>query len=270
MLRKWRLKVFRLFTWWFKQKAKHGDLASDGMQKNSNDKLPKTIISQNKQVPPHSNAQNAYLEAIEAHKWNSLHAYHIEREATWRLIAIFAMVLAIIISLYSIYMVSLDRHKTLIFKQDSQDNLSLLGIATTTFKVDNKIIAHQLANFITCLRGVPQDLALKREHIAVVHKMISSDIQKQVDQLIIGQYQKLKNNESVLIKFTSLEPLPGNGSWEVHWQEQNSLSGAITNWSAVITFKLMKQVPINIQLVNPIGLIITYLNVVEDINDNAK
>lgn len=214
------------------------------------------------------NNENAYLHSLGQNSWNELHAYHMESAAVWRMVAVVAIMMLMLVSIFAMYFISQDKHKTLIYERDSQDNIHFMGLATKTFAVDDKIIAHQLASFILALREVPQDINLKRRNIDTVHKMISENLLAYVDKLIIGQYTSLKNG-SIVVKFTSLKPMEGGKSWEISWTESNTADLLIKHWSALITFKRLDSVKPDIQLVNPIGLFITYINLVEDINDKT-
>ncbi len=209
---------------------------------------------------------NVFLSHIEQDSWNDIQAYHIENESAWRNIAILTIIALVIVAIVSMYLVNQDKHKTLIYEKDSLGNISFLGIATTTFNVDNKVVAHQLANFITALREVPSDIAIRRRNIDLVHKMIDPKLQEAVDKSIIGQYT-MAHDSNILLDITSVKPLEGGKSWVISWAERLS-SGLTTNWSTTVTFKRLEAVDPNVQLINPIGLFITYIHPVEDINQN--
>ena len=87
---------------------------------------------------------NVFLSHIEQDNWNDIQAYHIENETIWRNIAVLAIIALVIVAIVSMYFVNQDKHKTLIYEKDSLGNVSFLGIATTTFNIDNKVVAHQL------------------------------------------------------------------------------------------------------------------------------
>lgn len=215
-----------------------------------------------------TNNKNIYLNHIEEDAWNDLQAYHIESKLAWRNIAIIAIIALMLVSIYAMYLVNQDKHKTLIFEKDNLGNITLLGIATKTFTVDNKIIAHQLYNFIVALREVPLDITLKRRNIDIIHKMIDPKIREAANRLLIEQYVKA-GDKQITINVTSIKPLEGGKSWEIGWQESlinpagNILNSS--NWSTIITFKKLDIVAPDVQIINPIGLFITYLHPVEDI-----
>ena len=218
---------------------------------------------------PDKLSKNAYLQNIEEDEWNNLEAYHIESKIAWRNIAIIAIISLMLVAIYAMYLVSLDKHKTVVFEKDNLGNVTVLGIATKTFNVDNKIIAHQLYNFILALREVPLDVNLKRRDIEIVHKMIDPKIRDYVDKLLIAQYVKARDRE-IIVNVTSLKPLEGGKSWEVSWQE--SLSNEVgtveevSTWSTIITFTRLDTVSSEMEIINPIGLFIRYVHPVEDIN----
>lgn len=211
--------------------------------------------------------KNVYLKHIEEDSWNDMHLYHIENQAIWRNLAILAIIALAIVSLYSIYIVNEDKHKTLVFEKDSSGNIAALGLATKTLTIDNKIVAHQLVNFISSLREVPLDVYVRRRNIDLLHKMIAPNLKKQVDQLVIEQYKKAK---VINIAVKSIRPMQGGNSWQISWDEKYFDNDGINleglhSFSSIVTFKRLEDVAPEVQLVNPIGLFITYLNPVQDI-----
>ena len=219
-----------------------------------------------------SEQENVYLSHIEQEGWNDIRAYHIANESAWRIVAILAIIVLMIVAVYAMYIVNQDKHKTLIFEKDSLGNITTLGLASKTFNIDNKIIAHQLANFIVALREVPKDTMLKRRNIDLVHKMIEPKIRAQVDRLLIEHYTMVADKQ-IVVEVSSIVPLEGAKSWSVHWFEEtlnsNGESVKRQNFSSVITFSKANIIDPETQLANPIGLFIIYIHPVEDIHDAA-
>lgn len=216
--------------------------------------------------------KNTYLNNLEQDEWNDLQAYHIENKLAWRNMAILAIIALMIVSIYAMYLVNQDKHKTVVFEKDNAGNVIALGVATKTFNVDNKIIAHQLYNFIVALRESPLDVSLKKRNIEIVHKMIDPKIRDMVDKLLIEQYVKARDKQ-IAINVTNLKPLEGGKSWEIDWQELlMGVSGHLENqnsWSTVITFKRLDSVAPDVEIINPIGLFITYVHPTEDITNKG-
>ncbi|MCE3269153.1 MAG: VirB8 protein [Burkholderiales bacterium] len=216
---------------------------------------------------PKISSGNVYLKHIEQNGWNDMHMYHIENQAVWRNLAILTIFALVIVSVWAMYIVNGDKHRAVIFEKDSQGNLITLGLATETLRVDNKVVAHQLINFITSLREVPQDINVKRRNIDLVHKMIEASLRKQIDQMIIDQYSK---NKIIMIIVKSIRPMQGGNSWQIVWEEKyldnnsNNLENTLS-FSSVVTFKRLNTDSLDIQLINPIGLFITYINPTQDI-----
>jgi type IV secretory pathway TrbF-like protein len=218
-----------------------------------------------KRSPPDN--ENIYLKHIEQDGWNDLYLYHIENQAVWRNLAILAIIALMCVSVYAMYIVNQDKHKTIVFEKDAQGNLIALGLATKTLNVDNKIVAHQLINFITSLREVPLDLNVKRRNIDQVHKMIEPKLRKQIDPMIIDQYSK---NKIIMITIKSIRPMQGGNSWQIVWAEKylDSSGGNVENtltFSSIVTFKFLENMTLEVQLINPIGLFVTYIHPVQDI-----
>ncbi|MCC2624520.1 MAG: hypothetical protein K0R14_393 [Burkholderiales bacterium] len=212
---------------------------------------------------------NIYLKHIEQDGWNDMHLYHIENQAVWRNLAILTIIALMIVSIFAMYIVNQDKHRVLVFEKDNIGNLIALGIAAKTLNVDNKIVAHQLINFITSLREVPQDTNVKRRNIDLVHKMTLPNLRKQIDQMIIDQYTK---NKIIMITVKSIRPMQGGRCWQIVWDEKNvdSVGNNLENilsFSSIVTFKRIDDINPEVQLVNPTGLFITYINPVQDIGN---
>ncbi len=219
---------------------------------------------------PRVKSQNVFLKHIEQDEWNDIQAYHIENESLWRFIALWAIFALMVVSGYAMYIVNKDQHKVVVFEKDSIGNITTLGLATNTLSIDNKMVAHQLANFIYALREVPSDIGQKRHSINIVHKMSTNKIRKQIDELLINQYAIAQNNQ-IRIEINRIIPLEGGKSWTIYWREEmiNANNDVLKrqNWSSVVTFIKADTVDVATQLINPIGLFITYLHPVEDINN---
>ena len=216
------------------------------------------------------NSSNSFLNHIEQDHWNDIQANSMENESVWKKMAILAFIGLIIVSIYAMFITNQDKHKTIVYREDALGNLQVMGIATSTLKVDNRIVAHQLKYFIEALREVPIDVNLKKRNIDLVHKMIDPKIKSIVDQLLIDQYSKVKDqNGFIEVQINNIKPLEGGRSWEIRWTEKSSGSdkemGAETSWDATVTFKQLTTSDAATQLVNPAGLYITYINPTQDI-----
>jgi len=216
--------------------------------------------------------KNPILNHLEEDQWNEVQAYHIENESAWRSIAILSILALLLVTAYSLYLINQDKHKVIVFEKDTLGNITTLGIATKTFNIDNKIIAHQLANFIIALREAPEDTNIKRRNIDLVHKMTDPKIKSLVDQVIIGQYTRAKDGQ-ISVDINNIKPIEGGRSWELRWTEKstnltNNAEG-ITHWDATVTFKRLNTLDPATQIVNPIGLFITYVNITQDVSDKG-
>jgi type IV secretory pathway TrbF-like protein len=219
--------------------------------------------------------KNTFLNQIDEDGWNDIQAYHIENASVWRKLAVMAIVSQLIVAIICMYLVNQDKHKVLVFEKNSTGNLQILGVATKTINADNRIIAHQLDTFIIALREVPLDVNVKRRNIDIVHKMTDPKIRSQVDKLIIDQYTKAKT-DVINVDVQNVKPIEGGKSWEVIWTERvpnnspNSSSEPITHWSAIVTYKKLDVTDPATQIINPVGLFITYINPSQDINDKGN
>jgi type IV secretory pathway TrbF-like protein len=207
---------------------------------------------------------NVFLKHIEEDHWHDIRVYHIENEIIWRNAAIIMLFMLVSVVIIAMYFVNEDKHKTIVYEKDDRGNLTLLGIANKTFNVDNKIIAQQLASFIVALREVPLDINIRRRNIKLVHSFVDAKLISAINKMIIEQYNKVKD-DILYIELLSIKPLAGNNSWVISWKEITN-KNEISYWSTTVTFNRFDAVDKNIQLFNPIGLIIKYINPVMDIN----
>lgn len=216
---------------------------------------------------------NVYLRHIEQDDWNDIQAYHIENKIAWRNIAIITILALAFVCLYAMYMVNQDKHKTVVFEKDALGNITALGLATKTYNVDNKMVAHQIVNFITALREVSAEVSIRRRNIELVHSMIDPNIQTKIDQMIINQYRGAGTGE-IIVKINQIKPLQGSNSWDINWSETVTNSGDANpeqthNFSSTINFKLLDSIDPKVQVINPIGLFVTYIHPTQDINDKG-
>ena len=213
---------------------------------------------------------NTYLENIEYKGFSDLRAYHIANERSWRLLALVAILAMSFVSAYAIYTINQDKHKVIVFERDSDNNLIALGIAARSLKVDNKLIAHQLAIFINALREVPLDNNLKKRNINIVHKMVLSKLKNQLDNMLIKSYTD-NHDKVVNVIIDRILPLQGNKSWSIHWHEETyNYSGELlnkTSYSSIISYIFENNTDMETNLINPLGMFINYINPVQDIND---
>lgn len=225
--------------------------------------------SQDKNTHNETQLDNVYLTHIAKDEWNDVQAYHIETSNAWRFVALIAIIALAIVSVVAMCMVNQDKHKTLVFERDSLGNLSALGLATKTLSIDNKVVAHQLANFITAIREVPQDVAIKRRNINIVHKMADTKLHDILDKMFVARYTNAGDGQ-VLVVINNIKPLEGGKSWEIRWHEEslpNISAKSVTNWSSVVSFKHLDIIDPDVQLINPAGIFISYFHPVEDISE---
>lgn len=209
-------------------------------------------------------SNNVFLRHIEDDHWHDIRVYHVENEIIWRNAAIIMLFMLVSVVIIAMYFVNEDKHKTIVYEKDDRGNLTLLGIASKSFNVDNKIIAQQLASFIVALREVPLDINLRRRNIKLVHSCLDPKLIPNINKMILDQYNKAKD-DSLYIELLSIKPLAGNNSWVISWKELNN-KNEVSYWSTTITFSRIESVDKNIQLYNPTGLFIKYINPVMDIN----
>jgi type IV secretory pathway TrbF-like protein len=214
--------------------------------------------------------KNIFLHNLENGSWNDLRSYHRANEGRWRIIAIITIITMGIVSIASMIMINQDKHKVIVFTQDGLGNLTLLGMASKTLTIDNKIVAHQLVNFIYALREAPADLDLKKRNINLIKNMIMPQLNKSIDKLLINQYLKAGRGK-IFVTIKQIKPFENEKSWLISWQEQlYSPEGNLMkqqNYSSVVSFQHNSNIDNQMQLINPVGLFVSYINPVEDVND---
>lgn len=216
------------------------------------------------------NEANTFLESIEYKGFSDLRAYHIANERSWRFFAFIAIFAMIIVSAYAIYTINQDKHKVIVFERDNDNSLIALGIASKSLKADNKLLAHQLALFISALREVPLDNYIKKRNINTIHKMVIPKIKNQLDNMLIKSYSE-NRDKAVNVVIDRILPLQGNKSWSIHWHEETySTSGELLNsasYSSIVSYVFEQSMDTETNLINPLGMFINYINPTQDIND---
>lgn len=207
---------------------------------------------------------NSFLKHIEEDHWHDIRVYHVENEIIWRNAAIIMLFMLVSVVIIAMYFVNEDKHKTIVYEKDDRGNLTLLGIASKTFNIDNKIVAQQLATFIVALREVSLDNNLRRRNIKLVHSFVDAKLIPMINKMILEQYNKARD-DILYIELISIKPLVGNKSWVISWKEANN-KNEVSYWSTTLTFIRVDSVDQNIQFYNPTGLVIKYINPVMDIN----
>ena len=94
--------------------------------------------------------------------WNAIYDKEKANASMWRMFGF----ISIFISLFAIggmiYVAQLPSIVPFIFKEDASGGITALGIPSSELKVDNRVVANQLAVFVEALRQVPNSDEMKR------------------------------------------------------------------------------------------------------------
>lgn len=207
-----------------------------------------------------SNIDNPYLN--NRNDWNELLGREKANAAMWRMFSLLLIGVTIFAIGGMIYAAKLPRVVPFLFKEDGSGGITALGIPNTQFRVDNRLLANQLAIFIRGLREVPEALEMRRNNIHVVRSMASEQLfTRQLSAMMKSEYTDIGGNEqSIIIK--SILPI-SQETWEVDWIE-NKDGVQMGRYKASINFKRLP-IPLNSNsnqlILNPLGLSIMDISI---------
>lgn len=138
---------------------------------------------------------------------------------------------------------------------------------------DERVTKASLAQFVNVWRTVSIDTTWQRRRVNELEKYIrdgSPAFVKIKDYIVSPATNPLRRGETetVSIRITAVLPVSGN-TWQIDWLEtvtrKQSGQSASSRYQATITFTFMDDVPAEILLTNPTGLLISDINWSESI-----
>lgn len=160
-----------------------------------------------------------------------------------------------------IYIANQPKTVPFLFKEDGSGGITALGIPNTVMRVDNKLIANQLATFIIALRQVPVDLELRKQYVRRVKMMTTSELfNNQLVAMFKSEYKNINSDNSIKVSINTIEPIAKN-TWQIDWtQSVNSI--ATGKYSAIVTYERDATITDpTLMIFNPLGIIIKDINI---------
>lgn len=213
-----------------------------------------------------SEAANPYLEA--RREWNERYGSYIAQAATWRMVAVVALLLAIVSVGGLIYVAGKSQFIPYLVEVDGQGRAAAVGPLTEANEQNPMVTKAMLAGFVRNWREVTADIEIQKRRIFAAYAHIS-----QADPSFTTANEYFKANdpferaktETVVVEVESPLSL-GNGAWQIEWVERRrdrkgKTLGKTKRYQAVLhTAHAKASRDIKRIQVNPVGLYITEFN----------
>lgn len=206
-----------------------------------------------------SKIENPYLDNRKV--WNEIIGQEKANAVMWRLVAFISMGITTIAVVGIIYAAQLPDVVPFLFKENGAGGITALGIPNTAYRPDNKIIANQLAEYVSALRQVPLADELRRRNVHRVKMMTDNNLfNSQVAQMMREEYADIGSGEQ-LIDIKTIMPVAKN-VWQIDWIE---IKNGITTgrYKATVNYvqNPQKFKDPEEMLWNPVGILIKDINV---------
>ena len=200
--------------------------------------------------------ENGYFDGRK--DWNDKNAMYKANASMLRIFGLANMVVTLVAVIGMIYAAQLPDVVPYLFKEDGSGGITALGIPNSIMKVDNRMLANQMASFMIALRQVPIDTELRKNYVRRVKMM--STVQLFTNVLAPMLKDEYKNQGSVKVDINTVIPVNKN-TWEIDWTEYAN-STAIGKYKATLTYTrdLTIKDP-TLMIFNPLGLIIKDVNI---------
>ena len=166
-----------------------------------------------------SDLENPYLNNRK--DWNEIYAKEKANAAMWRMFGFINMLITLIAVVGLIYVAQLPSIVPYLFKEDAFGGITALGIPNTVMKVDNRIIANQLATFITNLRQVPSTDDIRKTYVHRVKMMSVAELFQNTLAPMLKDEYALMGTGTLEISITTVLPI-SLGLWEIDWVESKN------------------------------------------------
>ena len=206
---------------------------------------------------------NPYLNSRK--DWNELMGKEKANVVLWRMIAIISNFITLVAVCGVIYTSTLPKLVPYLFKEDASGGITALGIPNTALRVDNRILANQLAIFIQYLRQIPSSTELKRNQVRQVKMMSKPELfQNKLAPMMKDAYASIGSGE-LNIEIKTILPI-AKDTWEISWIE-NKAGVQTGRFKAVINYSRNTSLlagPTDL-IWNPLAIIVTDISINQDI-----
>ncbi len=214
---------------------------------------------------------NPYLNA--RREWNERYGSYISQAATWRAIAMLAMLLSLISVSGALYLAKQSKFIPYIVEVDQLGRAHAVGPATEGSKIDPRVTKALLARFIENWRNVTMDVTVQKNRAFDLYAHLSTA--SAAYMTLNEHYQKndpfkRAQTELVNVEVTSLLKI-GEEVWQAEWTETiRSRKGNILHvkhYQSAMTLSYTHQTDNPAQLSsNPVGLFVDELSWSEILN----
>lgn len=200
--------------------------------------------------------ENGYFDGRK--DWNDKNAMYKANASMWRIFGLANMFVTLVAVVGMIYAAQLPDVVPYLFKEDASGGITALGIPNTIMKVDNRMLANQMASFIIALRQVPIDTELRKNYVRRVKMM--STVQLFTNVLAPMLKEEYKNQGSIKVDINTVIPV-NKTTWEIDWTEYTN-TVPIGKYKSTLTYTrdLTIKDP-TLMIFNPLGLIIKDVNI---------
>lgn len=206
-----------------------------------------------------SDIQNSYFNNRK--DWNAIYDKEKANASMWRMFGFISMLISLFAIGGMIYVAQLPSIVPFIFKEDASGGITALGIPNSEFKVDNRIVANQLAVFVEALRQVPNSDEMKRKYVRQVKMMSTSSLFYNTLAPMLKDTYAVIGQSSLHIVITTILPIEKN-IWQIDWIEyKNGIQ--VGKFKATINYiRTPMQLKEPTELIwNPLGMIIKEVNI---------
>lgn len=206
-----------------------------------------------------SDFNNPYLDNRK--DWNEIYAKEKANAAMWRMFGLMSMFISLVAICGMIYVAQLPSVVPFLFKEDGSGGVTALGIPNTELKVDNRVIANQLAFFVEMLRQVPNSDEIRRRYVRHVKMMSSSTLfHNTLAPMLKEEYANIAQG-SLHIVVTTVLPI-AKDTWQIDWIEyKNGIQSG--KFKATINYaRTPMQLKDPTELIwNPLGIVVKDINI---------
>lgn len=210
--------------------------------------------------------QSPYLAARE--EWNERYGDYIARARNWRLVAVIAIMIALVLSAGTVYVAAQSKYVPYIVEVDKLGQVGSVTLADKASPTNPRFVKAMLTRFVSDWRSVSVDMVIQKSATLRLYKMLAQGSPalakingyfKENSPFVVGQ------NAIISVEPIGL-PLPLSAqSWQLEWLEtKRTLSGTViaqARYKGVLTVVL--KLPADetaLDLDNPIGFFVTDLN----------
>jgi len=208
-------------------------------------------------------------------EWNERYGDWVMAARTWRLAALLALSVCLVLAGGSVYLASQSSMVPYVVELDRTGLPTRVALAEQGLSPDQeaRVVRAQLARFVRDMREVVADAELQKRAIARVYSHLSR--QHPAFQAV-SQFHKsnspFRNDETVVVEISQVLPLSAN-SWRIEWQEKSYDRTGKTHpparMAGIATVQVGEEVREETLLLNPLGLYVLDFNWSRDLIGDA-